>query len=82
MDEKLKLCPEFDLNVCMACIICVDACPVDCIGLREPPDAFDLHRYPILTDAVACIGCGRCADECPVEAARLVETVAASGGDR
>ena len=74
MEPPLKLCPEFDLDRCMACIICLDICPVDCIGLADPQDGHDLHRYPVLQDAAVCTSCGRCADECPVEAVRLVET--------
>lgn len=62
--------PAFDLKACMACVICVDACPTGAIGLGDP-SARDPNAYPELVDMKACIGCGFCAKECPVDAVSM-----------
>lgn len=59
--------PVFDRKGCMACVICLDACPVGCLALTEP-DGGDPNGYPMLSDPKACLGCGLCALECPVDA--------------
>ncbi|MCI5867622.1 MAG: 4Fe-4S binding protein [Methanosphaera sp.] len=43
---------------CVACGLCVEACPVNCISEGTP--------YTI--DADACVACGLCAEACPVQA--------------
>jgi formate hydrogenlyase subunit 6/NADH:ubiquinone oxidoreductase subunit I len=60
--------PVFDHKTCMACKICVDACPVSCIATAATGTAKDPHGYPLITDAGACIHCGQCAEACPVGA--------------
>jgi len=59
--------PRFDMKRCMSCRICVDACPVGCLGMSASyPNAS--HGYPHLENEKSCIGCGFCARECPVDA--------------
>lgn len=61
--------PRFDLNICMSCNVCIDACPVNCIALTDARDRNkDPHGYPFVAEEKACIGCGFCALECPVDA--------------
>ena len=55
----------------MACKICVDDCPVSCIGVTPHGTANDPHGYPFLEDAALCIHCGLCAENCPVEAVKM-----------
>jgi ferredoxin len=62
--------PVFDLDVCMACGMCVDACPAGCLELG-PPTRKDKTAYPVLADPEACLSCGFCVLECPVEAVFL-----------
>jgi formate hydrogenlyase subunit 6/NADH:ubiquinone oxidoreductase subunit I len=64
--------PVFVRKKCMACKMCVDACPVSCIGVEATGTPDDPHGYPFLEDAQACISCGRCAEGCPVAAVRLL----------
>ncbi len=51
--------PNFDLQDCTACKICVFACPVGAIQL-------DGQGRPSLNRPAACLGCGLCARCCPV----------------
>ncbi len=80
--EWLK--PDIVLESCVACGICIDACPVGCLVLSELPRKKGVDAFPYLKDAKVCIGCGFCSRECPVEAVVMqipvkIEKVAASG---
>ena len=63
--------PRFDRKTCMSCRICIDACPVGCLDLSDPPGSDDPHGYPYMKIEKACIGCGFCARECPVDAVTM-----------
>ena len=76
--------PDIMLESCVACGICIDACPVGCLVLSELPRKKGVDAFPYLKDTKACIGCGFCSRECPVEAVVMqipvkIEKVAASG---
>lgn len=43
---------------CVACGVCVDACPVDAITMQDVA----------VINEDTCIDCGTCIDECPSEA--------------
>ena len=64
--------PRFDKKTCMSCRICIDACPVHCLGLSDATSPDDPHGYPYMENEKTCIGCGFCARECPVEAVSMV----------
>jgi ferredoxin len=72
MVAKKRNTPSFLRKKCMACKICVDDCPVSCIGLEESGTPEDPHGYPFLEDAALCTHCGRCAENCPVAAIEMV----------
>lgn len=72
MNTENRQIPAFKLKKCMACKICVDDCPVSCIGVEESGTAKDPHGYPFLDDEGQCIHCGQCAENCPVEAIYMV----------
>jgi NAD-dependent dihydropyrimidine dehydrogenase PreA subunit len=52
-----------DSEKCTGCGICVEACPVRVIELKQ-------NKAVIGDD---CIGCGQCEQECPNGAIRLAE---------
>lgn len=64
--------PHFDTGKCMSCMICIDACPVHCLGMSHVLKPEDPNNYPFIANGKACIGCGFCARECPVEAIVMV----------
>ena len=67
--------PRFDNAKCASCMICIDACPVGCLGLSSVSDPKDRHDYPYMENEKACIGCGFCALECPVDAITMIVPV-------
>lgn len=59
--------PVFQYENCIACGMCLTACPVSALALTET-DRDDLKTsFPALTDR-ACIGCGLCEKTCPMDA--------------
>ena len=59
-------------TACVACGLCVAACPSHCITL-EIREREDGSRYPekYEIDALRCIYCGFCQEACPVNAIKL-----------
>lgn len=68
--------PSVNRGECMSCTMCIETCPVNCLGLSQPHDSGNPHRYPYLREERACIGCGFCAIECPVGAITMVSPAA------
>lgn len=68
-----KQYPNYDYVPCMACGICVQACPFSCLELCRT--GLDSYRkaYPELVRREDCTGCGICASACPVDAIRMGE---------
>ena len=60
--------PEVLLKACIACNICVDACPVGCLVMSDVPRDKGVDAFPYLKDSRACIGCGFCSKACPADA--------------
>lgn len=60
--------PGVLLEKCLACGICVDACPAGCLAMSDQPRDKGVDAYPYLKDSKACIGCGLCVRECPADA--------------
>lgn len=59
--------PEWKARACLACNVCVEACPVGIIHTRLRNGKVGLARYPFLALEKNCLGCGLCADACPIE---------------
>jgi NADH-quinone oxidoreductase subunit I len=57
---------------CVACYLCAEACPVDCIALQAAEDA-EGRRVPSFfrINFSRCIFCGFCEDACPTCAIQL-----------
>lgn len=53
----MKKLAYMDKNICVACGVCVKACPRSAIHIYKGCYA--------VTDAGKCVGCGLCAKACP-----------------
>lgn len=62
--NKIELC---DISKCTQCYACINACPKNCISMKEAKDGFSL---PVI-DRDKCVECGVCMKVCH----RLVEDV-------
>lgn len=73
---KIKKQPEFDYSYCIACGVCVQDCPVSCLGLSLIGIDKYQKAYPQMHNET-CIGCGICANNCPMGAIEMKEQVSA-----
>jgi Pyruvate/2-oxoacid:ferredoxin oxidoreductase delta subunit len=69
---KLKKIPRVDFSLCMACSICVTACPFGCLDMALTGKDQYNKAYPDLIFPEECTGCGICAHECPFDAISMV----------
>lgn len=82
-EEKVRLPPRYRGRIilsrdpdggerCVACYLCVVACPVDCIALQATEDETG-RRYPAFfrINFSRCIFCGFCEEACPTYAIQL-----------
>lgn len=58
--------PVWDEKDCVACNVCVEACPVSVIGTAVRSGKVGRTAYPHLADAKRCLGCAICASQCPL----------------
>ena len=65
--------PVFVYDRCIACGMCVTACPVSALELSKTDLDSLKTGYPELTGRV-CIGCGLCEKTCPMDAIAM-ETI-------
>lgn len=67
--------PVVNYKGCMACGICITACPFSCLELTK--NDFDKYKkaYPELKLIEKCTGCGICSNECPFGAIELIQTI-------
>jgi NAD-dependent dihydropyrimidine dehydrogenase PreA subunit len=68
--KKLWRKPIIDKKKCLACIICIDACPTEFLELDYQENKKE-SNIPVFSDENSCLGCGFCAYECPVEAIKM-----------
>jgi NADH-quinone oxidoreductase subunit I len=63
------LTDEQGRSKCVACGLCPQICPANCIKL-VPGEDEDGHRYPLIyeIDEFRCVFCGYCQEVCPEEA--------------
>lgn len=55
---------QIDTERCKGCLLCVDACPFDCLGVTDKVNKKGF-RYISLTPPEKCTDCGVCVIMCP-----------------
>jgi ferredoxin len=65
--------PQVNSVACDGCGKCVQACPVEALGLVSAHDPAKPRRRKARLDADACLGCGVCVTTCPRKALTLAE---------
>jgi ferredoxin len=63
--------PEIDEGKCSGCAKCVEACPVEAMGLVSAGDPHQLRRKKARLNPEICLGCGVCVRACGPKALRL-----------
>lgn len=73
---RSELHPAFDYSKCVACRICVYACPFGC--LADTHTGIDRYgkAFPELAEPETCTGCALCQKSCPVDAITMVKALA------
>jgi NADH-quinone oxidoreductase subunit I len=74
--EHILVKDEQGREKCVACLLCMAACPALCIYIEPapaPPEWGDRERRPKVfeIDLLRCIYCGYCEEACPCDAIRL-----------
>lgn len=62
--------PIFNYDMCIACGICVTACPISVLELNKIDIDIYKTAYPSLIND-ECLGCGICVESCPMDAINL-----------
>jgi len=70
--KKQKQTPVFNKEVCIACTMCVNICPMGVLELQVVNSNTGFRRFPFLADAENCTGCLSCEKECPSDAILMV----------
>ena len=63
---------DVDRSKCTGCAKCVDACPVEALGVVSANDPKKPRRREARLEAKTCLGCGVCVAKCPEQGLRLV----------
>jgi len=70
--KKQKQIPLFNKELCIACTMCVNICPMGALELKIANSISGFRRLPFLVDAEQCTGCLSCEQECPSGAILMV----------
>lgn len=63
---------KVDMEICTACLACMNDCPIDCIKIVTKKDENSPTKERVLTqfdiDEAKCMYCGLCTEPCPTGA--------------
>ncbi len=70
LPERFRGFLKVDMEICTACLACMNDCPIDCIKIVTKKDEASKER--LLTqfdiDEAKCMYCGLCTEPCPTGA--------------
>lgn len=69
-----KRLPVFDYLCCVSCGICVQACPVSVLGMKQEGRSGKYRNFFPELIHQGCLGCGQCAAACPMGIIQMEET--------
>jgi len=71
LPERYRGILEVDINICTACKLCENACPIGCIfiGIEKRDKVRGMTEFAI--DVGKCMFCGLCCEPCPTGAIRM-----------
>lgn len=67
----------FNKELCIACTICVEACPAGALDIAIANSINGFRRYPVLAEPDRCTGCGSCEAQC-ISGALTMTTISGS----
>jgi ferredoxin len=68
------------IDTCTKDVLCVEACPVDCIHPKQDEAGFEETSH-LYIDPEACIDCGACVPVCPTNSIFILEELPGDKAD-
>lgn len=72
LPERFRGFLKVDMEICTACLACMNDCPIDCILIKTKKDETSPTKERVLTqfdiDLAKCMYCGLCTEPCPTGA--------------
>lgn len=73
MPERSRSWLKVEMDICTACLMCENSCPIDCIKItvaKDSPKGRAMSGFDI--DMAKCMYCGLCTEPCPTGAIHFV----------
>jgi NAD(P)H-quinone oxidoreductase subunit I len=73
MPERSRSWLKVEMDICTACLMCENACPIDCIKItvaKDSPKGRAMSGFDI--DMAKCMYCGLCTEPCPTGAIHFI----------
>lgn len=72
LPERFRGFLKVDMDICTACLACMNDCPIACIKIETKKDESSATKERVLTrfdiDEAKCMYCGLCTEPCPTGA--------------
>lgn len=66
--------PQWDYTQCVACGVCTEICPTECIELSHSGiGPYKTKMYPDFVKKEDCTSCGMCEKSCPADAVAFTQ---------
>lgn len=82
LPERFRGMLHMDEENCIACTLCAEACPVDCIHIDLQGKGKDRKLLKFNIDFNKCMWCALCTEPCPTECIVMTENYESATWDR